>query len=316
MNISKLKNFTIENIIYWPLQLKLGLMFSVFLIVLWLGGNWLLTDDMWRLESIFLRVKESKIKLQIEQQQIDNLIIYKNQLQVAQNVFFDLLGKVQATKSNVNLIDELTKIGAANGVRFKSIKSLSKRQVDDWSEQSIQLILQGDYHQLVRFLNQMNALKQLLIAADFSFERENTGLWVEDLNNKYLTWGIAIKNYDYLGKASPFPLTNKPIRYNKVISDARDIFAPKCVSDINSQSNGPLLGFPLNALHLVGTILQNDQNFALILTPMGKIYWATVGNQIGQHNGKITAISKDYIDVIETKNQEAVEEQIQLILGR
>lgn len=49
--------------------------------------------------------------------------------------------------------------------------------------------------------------------------------------------------------------------------------------------------FPLDSLKMVGTLTDHGKTYALIQTPDGLIHWATSGNYIGEHGGKILEIT-------------------------
>lgn len=57
--------------------------------------------------------------------------------------------------------------------------------------------------------------------------------------------------------------------------------------------------FPLDSLKMVGTLVDHGTTWALIQTPDGTIERTTVGNYMGQHDGKITAITSDSVKLQE-----------------
>ncbi len=62
---------------------------------------------------------------------------------------------------------------------------------------------------------------------------------------------------------------------------------------VRLETNRPkqyLENFPLDSLKLVGTLTKNGVTYALIQTPSGLIKPVTIGNYMGQHDGKIIAI--------------------------
>ncbi len=58
--------------------------------------------------------------------------------------------------------------------------------------------------------------------------------------------------------------------------------------------------FPLDSLRMVGTLHRNNMIWALILASDNKVHRVTTGNYLGQNFGKVAAISKDEMKVIET----------------
>lgn len=94
----------------------------------------------------------------------------------------------------------------------------------------------------------------------------------------------------------PLPSTN-PL--NK-----RNPFAPTITNNqIKPDANhvkAPLELLPLTQLSFVGVLASTTQLWALINTPGGEIYNVSVGDYLGQNNGKITQITPQKVIIIET----------------
>ncbi len=83
----------------------------------------------------------------------------------------------------------------------------------------------------------------------------------------------------------------------------RSPFQPNVIQLSNeNRLKDPLERFPLDALHLVGVITREQQAWALITAPDGKLYQSTVAGYLGQNNGKISAIHAKQIDILEPVN--------------
>jgi type IV pilus assembly protein PilP len=65
--------------------------------------------------------------------------------------------------------------------------------------------------------------------------------------------------------------------------------------------------YALDALKMVGTLVQGETNWALVLTPEGVLHRVRVGNYIGQNNGQITRIDEGQIQLTEIVNEGAGE---------
>lgn len=57
--------------------------------------------------------------------------------------------------------------------------------------------------------------------------------------------------------------------------------------------------FSLDTLRMVGTLAIGDDNFGLLQTNDGLIYRVSVGNHIGQNDGRITTINDQEIQLLE-----------------
>jgi Tfp pilus assembly protein PilP len=67
----------------------------------------------------------------------------------------------------------------------------------------------------------------------------------------------------------------------------------------SSLTRNPINRYALNLLRFVGVITQNDQVSAYILTPDDKLYSVTIGDIIGDHNGKVVRIDSNELEIVE-----------------
>lgn len=102
-------------------------------------------------------------------------------------------------------------------------------------------------------------------------------------------------------RRSPF----KPVDLKK----RSDLYAPD-----QNRKKQPLEAFPLDALKFVGTLMEQNQVWALIQQPDQHVTRVRVGDYMGQNYGRIIAIKSDYMKLEETvKNSGTWEKQITTI---
>ena len=107
---------------------------------------------------------------------------------------------------------------------------------------------------------------------------------------------IPYKAFAYVkgSKRDPF---DKSIFRPQVASTAK-----KETSSISPDPNRVpeyLESFPLDTLRMVGTMTQEQQNWALIKTPDNTIQRVLTGNYLGQNNGKIIDVTDDGVELVE-----------------
>ncbi len=68
---------------------------------------------------------------------------------------------------------------------------------------------------------------------------------------------------------------------------------------IRNRPKEPLEAFPLDSLRMVGTLEQAGVRWALIKAPDGTIHRVTVGNYMGQNDGKIIRITDAKVQLME-----------------
>ncbi len=68
---------------------------------------------------------------------------------------------------------------------------------------------------------------------------------------------------------------------------------------IKDRPKEALEAYPLDSLRMVGTLQQGGATWALIKASDGTIHRVTVGNYMGQNDGKITRITENEVDLME-----------------
>lgn len=97
----------------------------------------------------------------------------------------------------------------------------------------------------------------------------------------------------------------KPFPTPKVeIYQAKGAHTPFQEKAVNTKSSGgvtllPLNAYPLNVLRLIGTLVQGNQSFGVILAPDNKVYQISVGDSIGDHYGTVNKITNTQVEVTE-----------------
>lgn len=114
------------------------------------------------------------------------------------------------------------------------------------------------------------------------------------------------------GRIEPLPEIT-PYEVFTYVADAegmRSPFVPDTAqSALSSSASGTrpdpdrsreyLEGFPLDTLSMVGTLNMSNNKYGLIQTADGLIHRVTVGNYLGQNDGRITDISESEITLVE-----------------
>lgn len=96
----------------------------------------------------------------------------------------------------------------------------------------------------------------------------------------------------------------KPPENLSITDDTRNPFPQQ--NDLNNSAllnnKPPLERYPLDVLHLMGTIHEGSKIRAVILAPDHKIYEVMVGDRVGNQQGKITNITENKMTVVEPAN--------------
>lgn len=94
----------------------------------------------------------------------------------------------------------------------------------------------------------------------------------------------------------------KPVTYN--VGNLRDPFSRQNLQMLNqpdlNRIRGPLEQAALDSIKMVGTVLKNNNYWAILRTADGKIYTVKIGDYVGQNFGKIIKIEANQLQILET----------------
>lgn len=132
-------------------------------------------------------------------------------------------------------------------------------------------------------------------------------------NSDLIEYTTKVKNQQ-VSRIEPLPEFRPYESFTYAASDLRDPFTVPTFSNqqalaLPTSSNGiapdfdrprePLEEFPLDSLRMVGTLEQNDANWALINDTDGTIHRVQAGNYAGQNFGKITRVTEFEVELTE-----------------
>jgi type IV pilus assembly protein PilP len=113
------------------------------------------------------------------------------------------------------------------------------------------------------------------------------------------------------GRIEPLPQVRPAPKFAYVAGDRRSPFVPD-TPQVRLSSNpdavrGPdtnrprefLEQFPLDTLHMVGTLDTHGTTYGLVQTADGLVHRVTVGNHLGQNYGRIETITDSEIELVE-----------------
>lgn len=105
----------------------------------------------------------------------------------------------------------------------------------------------------------------------------------------------AIRPYDRYEYSSEEK--EDPFNAQNIIADRTSAAVAGISPDANRRKE-ELESYPLDALKFVGTLIRKKQPWVVIETNEGKAFRATIGNYMGQNDGKIKAIVPDEQKVV------------------
>lgn len=166
-----LSDLTLENIGIWPAPAKvmvIGLVCSIILLL----GYWFDTrQQMIALAQARQEESDLKITFAAKAGQASNLEVYKAQVVTIRKLFNTLLQQLPERSEIPSLIEDISKIGTANGLQFDLIKPEPEEDKDFYYDLPIDIVVRGNYHQLAEFVSGIAGLQRIVTLNDFSLTR-------------------------------------------------------------------------------------------------------------------------------------------------
>jgi type IV pilus assembly protein PilO len=194
--IEQLQNFDfndldVNNIGSWPTPVKVIIMILVFLAVLGGGYYAVLTDKMQSLDQAEL--KETDLRKDYEQKSADaaNLDAYRAQMQEMEATFGALLKQLPSDTEVPGLIDDITRTALDNELKIESIELQSERRTEFYVELPIDIVVEGNYHDIGAFISGVANLPRIVTLHDFVIAPQ-------EKNPEDLRMTILAKTYRYL----------------------------------------------------------------------------------------------------------------------
>lgn len=187
MNINDLD---FENIGSWPPLYKAVMILLVCAALV--GGfyYYVINDQLADLKKIEAKEITLKQEFTAKARLASNLEAYRAQMTEIAVILEGLVNKLPSKKELASLLDDISFIGANNGLQFKSINWGQKKQLELSEEVPISIKVVGTYEQLGQFSADIAALPRIVILGDLRLKHHSEGLLMLD---------VIAKTYRYKG---------------------------------------------------------------------------------------------------------------------
>ena len=189
-----LNELDFENIGSWPRPIKLTIMSIAFFIVIMFGYMYDIKSQQETLSIANTEEIKLKNKFIKKQAMTGNVEAYIRQVQAIKEYFGELLRQLPGSTEIPGLVEDISHIGSANGLHITSIKLLKEETKDFYNEQPIEIVVQGAYHQLGKFVSDISSLSRIVTTDDFSIEEEDK----KNNSGSALVMKMVAKTYRYV----------------------------------------------------------------------------------------------------------------------
>ncbi len=174
----------------WPTLVKTGLMILAVVLTLALGYAFVVKAQVDRLNSV--RASETALRQEYQAKAFEaaNLDALRGQMTEMNQMFGALVSQLPSDTEVPGLLEDITAIGASNGLEFNSIELQEEVLQEFYVELPIDILVTGTYHDLGAFVSGIAGLPRIVTLHDFEI------LPVEDRPG-VMNMNIVAKTYRY-----------------------------------------------------------------------------------------------------------------------
>ncbi len=212
------------------------------------------------------------------------------------------------------LLSDLNQVGRRHKLELEWVKPDPPRVTSQWVELPASIRVKGSFHSMGRFVSELAHLERLVALGQLSFEasandtvtfqaklktfRQRTpaeaAAFKEEKSVVAVLAALTLAPTDYEGSGRPNPFGPHAIQANSPISN----LAPQPSTQVSSRTKHPLEVAPLDAMRLVGQLLQGERSVGLIRLKSA-VYPVRVGTVLGTNQGQVSSVDSSGLVVLE-----------------
>lgn len=285
----------------WPTSVKNVLVALFFSVCLFAGYVLLVRGLMAAAENAEALATELGHELQTQQSELLAVNRERQMLANLQSKVAEQAGQLLTRAGVPALLDLLTESAAANGLQIDELELESEVEQAFLVRLPMRLVARGAYRSVVTFWQELAAYPLLVVPLDFqlSSSEQDDELRLELKLEAYRATG-AFSEAGGLAWQRPTlhaaPPTRNPFATRSNGSPAKD--------DEHRRRLEALEHVDLSELTLCGTLARGGQRWALVRDPTGLITRVGIGARMGRNEGRVVAISREHIELIERRVEE------------
>jgi len=196
--VDELKNLDIQDPGRWSAPIRYGAAVLLFLVIA--AGSIYYVYKQKTPEIEKAQKKEVTLKKDFEnkQKKAANLDAYKEQLAQMEIAFKGMLNQLPSKTELDELIIDVSTSILTTGLDEKEFKRQGEATREFYAEVPVNIVVEGDYHQMAEFVSKVAALPRIVTLHNFDISPIKQGRSDGDKNPNELQMKITAKTYRYL----------------------------------------------------------------------------------------------------------------------
>jgi len=168
----ELQNLDPNNPGVWPLPFQAAALAILFALILFGGWKFDISDQTSNLAQAEKKEQDLKHTFEVKQQKAANLNALKEQMKEMQQSFGDMLRQLPNKTEIAGLIVDISQTGLAAGLQFDLFKPEKEKQAEYYAELPINIVVNGTYHQLGKFVSGIASLPRIVTTHNITIVRK------------------------------------------------------------------------------------------------------------------------------------------------
>jgi len=197
---TELQSLDIQDPGRWSAPIRFGAALLIFLLIAIGSTAYFYKNKTPEIEQFESKEVELRQKFEVKQKKAVNLDAYKKQLEKMEGTFKGMLNQLPSKTELDKLVDDISQAALTSGLEEKEFKKLNENVKEFYAEQSIDILLEGSYHQFADFVSKVAALPRIVTLHDFNISSitQNVKTNRRSKAEEFLQMRITAKTYRYL----------------------------------------------------------------------------------------------------------------------
>lgn len=186
--LAELQDLDSENPGSWPQSVKIFFTVMVMVFTIGLGYYMFIADEIATMENVSAEEQVLRDSYKSKHRLAANLDAYREQMSQMEVQLATMLKKLPAGHETPGLLDDITFVATAAGLRIASITWDNEIEQEFYIELPLNIDVEGQYHEFGQFVSAVAELPRIVSLHDFT---------IKNKNNNTLQLKIVAKTYRY-----------------------------------------------------------------------------------------------------------------------
>ncbi len=168
--VDDMNSLDLQNPGLWPTPFKTGSFVIFFLVIIFAGWHFDITDQRRSLSTLEKKETEQIRILKVKQKKAANLNALIEQMKEMEQTFGNMVRQLPNKTEVAGLLIDISQTGLSSGLNFKLFEPNAETPKEFYAELPISISVVGNYHQFGEFISGIASLPRIVTTHDVSIK--------------------------------------------------------------------------------------------------------------------------------------------------